>query len=98
MIYVDTPFRVSVNHPTAPRCFRGRLSAHLMADSDEELLAYARSIGMRPSWIQKPGTPRSHFDVTGSRLTRALGDSKVRKLSLLETVDLLRSRFSERRK
>ncbi|SKM81422.1 Uncharacterised protein [Mycobacteroides abscessus subsp. massiliense] len=48
----------------------GRLQArwsHLMADTDEELHAFAARLGLKRSWHQKPGTAISHYDVTDSR-------------------------------
>jgi Protein of unknown function (DUF4031) len=90
VIYVDSPFGIPVDHPTAPRCFKGRQSAHLMADTESELIAYARKIGMRTSWIQKPGTIRAHFDVTGTFLSRVIEDPSVRQLSAREMVVMFR--------
>jgi hypothetical protein len=90
MVYIDTPFDIPRDHPTAPRCFLGHKSAHLMADSEAELVAYARKIGMRESWIQRRGTPMVHFDVTGSRLARVLKDPNVRHLSAQEVLTTIR--------
>jgi len=92
MIYIDNPFSVPDDHPTAPRCFRGKLSAHLMADTEAELVAYAKSIGMRESWIQKRGTAYVHFDVTGTRLTRVLRDERVRRITPREMAIMIRTR------
>lgn len=54
----------------------GRLDArwsHLMADSDEELIEFAKSIGLRPEWIQEPDKPYGpHFDVTESKRQQAI--------------------------
>jgi len=46
--------------------------SHLMAGSEAELVAFARRIGLRPQWIQHPGTPRVHFDVTAGKRQQAL--------------------------
>lgn len=46
--------------------------SHLMADTTEELVAFAKRIGMNPRWIQKAGTPIEHFDVTEPRRQHAL--------------------------
>lgn len=53
----------------------GRLSgvwSHLMADTHQELLDFARQLGLSPRWIQYPGTPLEHFDVTDSKRQQAL--------------------------
>ena len=39
-------------------------SCHLIADSVEELIEFAESIGMRREWFQAKSTP--HFDLTAS--------------------------------
>jgi hypothetical protein len=44
--------------------------SHLMADSSDELRRFAAALGLRPEWIQYPGTPKEHFDVT-DRVRRA---------------------------
>lgn len=49
MIYVDDAF---ISH-------KGRTWCHLMADSDEELEAFARKVGLRPEWKHN-----DHYDVT----------------------------------
>lgn len=79
-VYIDTPFTVPLDHPKAPRCFLGRQSAHLTADTVEELIDYAESIGMNRAWLQHAGRPSFHFDVTGARLKRVLADSRVQKI------------------
>ena len=65
MIWYHAPIR---NGNNGPRCFRGKLFTHLMADSDEELTVFAGALGMKRQWLQHGGTAESHFDVTGSRL------------------------------
>lgn len=53
----------------------GRLDArwsHLFADTTEELVLFATALGMRPQWIQHPGTHREHFDLTDARRERAI--------------------------
>lgn len=41
--------------------------SHLMADgpyAHDQLMQAALDLGLRPEWIQHPGTHREHFDVT----------------------------------
>jgi hypothetical protein len=39
---------------------------HLMADTHLELEAFARRVGLAPSWIQRQGKWTEHYDVTES--------------------------------
>lgn len=53
----------------------GRIAArwsHLMADTPEELAAFARRLRLRPEWVQCPGTWKEHFDVTDSVRAKAI--------------------------
>lgn len=53
----------------------GRLNArwsHLLADTDEELHAFAARLGLRRSWHQKPGTAISHYDVADTKRDLAI--------------------------
>lgn len=87
MIFVDTPFVVEKeDFPNAPRVFHGRRSAHLMADTEDELRAYAKKLGLKVSWIQHPGTYRAHFDVTGKFLEAVERDDTVLKLTSREMI------------
>jgi hypothetical protein len=69
-VYVDDmALRADVS--SGHRTLRGRWS-HLMADSTEELLEFAWRLDLRPGWIQRPGAPTEHCDVTASKRTAAL--------------------------
>jgi Protein of unknown function (DUF4031) len=96
MIYIDSPGKIDENHPTAPRCFKGRMHSHLMADTEQELREYARKLGLSMSWIQHPGNPvYVHFDLTGRFLERALKDAVngvIRQITDREMALLLRAR------
>lgn len=77
----------------------GRLQAlwsHLMADTDEELHAFAARLGLRRSWHQKPGTAISHYDVTDSKrgLALRLGAVPIGYMSR-ESMELIRRRREE---
>lgn len=51
--------------------WRGKRWCHLYADTLPELEAFAREVGLRPSWLQNPtGDGLPHYDVTGSMLDR----------------------------
>lgn len=78
MILIDhlfdtTPF----THSHTPKCFRNTLASHMISslpgpDGTKELLVFASRLGLRPSWLQHPGTYREHFDLVKSRYRRAL--------------------------
>lgn len=79
----------------------GRLQArwsHLMADTDEELHAFAARLGLKRSWHQKPGTAISHYDVTDSRRQEALrlGAVPIGYMSR-ESLDLIRRKRDQLR-
>lgn len=79
----------------------GRLQArwsHLMADTDEELHAFAAKLGLKRSWHQKPGTAISHYDVTDSRRQEALrlGAVPIGYMSR-ESMDLIRRKRDQLR-
>ena len=79
----------------AARVFKpGRMFSHLMADSEEELRAYARSIKLPMTWIQYPGTPQVHFDVTGRILQRIMADDRVPKMSQVDWVEWYKGRLN----
>lgn len=50
---------------------------HMIADTEDELHAFAARIGMRRSWAQYPGTPRSHYDLVPSRRERAVREGAI---------------------
>jgi hypothetical protein len=52
--------------------FGSMVMCHLVADSHEELLAMATTIGVDHKWIQKAGTAREHFDIALSKRALAV--------------------------
>lgn len=62
MVYVDDM--------SAP--YRGMVMCHMVADSDEELLAMANQIGVAARWHQFPGTWKSHFDICKTKRALAI--------------------------
>ena len=93
-VYMDAPAR---NDKTGPKCFHDRDFSHLSADTEAELLAYAKSITMPVRWIQDPGKPSFHFDVTGQWLKYCLNDPKVQQIDKREFVNRLRVKRGEER-
>lgn len=51
----------------------GRIKmSHMVADTSEELRAFATQLGLRQSWIQFKGTRYEHFDISISVRTKAV--------------------------
>lgn len=70
-VYVDD-YRQHAEVSNGGRIIRGRWS-HLLATTEPELVAFARRLGLAPRWIQHPGEPTVHFDVTEPMRERAIG-------------------------
>lgn len=65
----------------------GRMKmCHMVADTEDELLAMADKIGVQRKWHQYPGTPKSHFDVCMSKRALAIkhGAREVTRRELME--------------
>ncbi|MFD1557039.1 DUF4031 domain-containing protein [Paraburkholderia silviterrae] len=55
------------------RASYGRMvMCHMIADTEDELHAMGEAIGVARRWHQKPGTPRSHYDIALSKRARAV--------------------------
>lgn len=67
-VYVGPTFLTPTPSPRWPYPF----AAHLYADTDPELLAFAARIGLEHSWAQRLGHYTAHFDVTPSKRNAAL--------------------------
>lgn len=64
---------------------------HMLADTEEELLAMAAHIGVAKRWHQHPGTARSHFDICLSKRALAV-KAGAREITWRETGQILRAR------
>lgn len=62
-------------------------SCHLIADSVEELIRFAVSIGLRPEWYQPKSSP--HFDLTAEGRAAAIANGAI-ELNNRELVAKLR--------
>jgi hypothetical protein len=67
-------------------------SCHLIADSVEELIEFAVSIGLRPEWFQSKSTP--HFDLTAEGRALAVHNGAIE----LDKRDLIRKLRELRKK
>ena len=63
---------VYVDNMRAP--FGRMIMCHMIADTTDELLSMARSIGVNVKWIQYPGTHRERFDIALSKRAIAVRD------------------------
>lgn len=81
-VYVDDMFR-KATVPNGARTVTGEW-CHMEADTREELDAMADKIGLRRSYIQKPGHPvYEHYDVTRPMRARAIAAGAV-PMTMLE--------------
>ena len=67
-------------------------SCHLIADSIEELIEFAESMGLRREWFQAKSTP--HFDLTadGRATAVAMGATALTNRQLIAKIRELRHR------
>jgi uncharacterized protein DUF4031 len=78
LIVVDPLFSTApFTKASTPRCFRNTQASHMMTTLEgeagrAELVAFARRLGLKPEWIQYPGTRRQHFDLVASKRARAV--------------------------
>lgn len=76
--------------------FGRMIMCHMVADSEEELLAMADRIGVQRRWHQYPGTPRSHFDICRSKRDLAVQNG-AREVGLLDIGRILRAKVEAAR-
>lgn len=50
---------------------------HLAADTHDELVAMARTLGLRDDWIQDEGTDAEHYDLTPARRALAIREGAL---------------------
>jgi hypothetical protein len=58
-----------------------------MADSGQTLRAFGRDVGLPENWLQHPGTPRVHFDISGKWLNFILHHPEVTVLALRQWIE-----------
>jgi hypothetical protein len=72
-VYIDGLFRAQARDSQARAVGRrtGHRWCHLIADTEEELHAFAAAIGMKRAWFQPTSFP--HYDLTPARRAAAVG-------------------------
>lgn len=69
-VYVDNVYiKASVKNGSATHTSRW---CHMTADTREELDVFALRLGLKLQWIQHPGTPLEHYDLTTSKRALAV--------------------------
>ncbi len=52
--------------------WRGKVWCHMLADTEEELHVFAKRLGLKREWHQKPGRYDNHYDLTASKRETAI--------------------------
>lgn len=84
-VYVDDM------HKTPMGNFGRMKMCHMVADSTDELLAMADTIGVQRKWIQHAGTSREHFDIAISKRSMAVSAGAV-EITMRQTGQIVRSK------
>lgn len=67
--------------------FRNMIMCHMLADSEEELHAFALKIGMKREWFQPVSTP--HYDLSLQMRALALKNGAV-EIDARKTVEIIK--------
>ncbi|MBU9386626.1 DUF4031 domain-containing protein [Burkholderia multivorans] len=70
-VYVDDMHAIELGR------FRRMKMSHMIADTTEELIAMARTIGVNTRWLQHPGEPGEHFDIAKGKRELAIAAGAV---------------------
>ncbi len=84
-VYVD-----HLRHTARTRAWPFTMSAHMLADTLDELHAFAARLGMKREWFQSGST--AHYDLTASRhkLALELGAIRLDRVGLVALMRRLR--------
>lgn len=69
----------------------GKRWSHLTADTEDELHAFAASIGLKRAWAQKMGTLFFHYDVIPSKRGQAVQKGAI-EITRRQLGEILRAR------
>jgi Protein of unknown function (DUF4031) len=91
-VYVDDAY-IQAKVKSGPLTHDSRW-CHMTADSTDELIAFAISLGLQEKYIQFRGTWKEHFDVTEGKRRLAVSKGAV-EVSFRERVIQMADRFME---
>ena len=81
-VYVDDMYKYKIGE------FGRMKMSHMMADTEEELLEMADTIGLNRRWIQHEGKGMVHFDVSMSMRKKAV-DAGAQEVTMRELIQLV---------
>lgn len=84
-VYVDDMYKTPLG-----RLGRMKMS-HVIADTDEELVAAIEAVGLNRCHHQYPNTPASHFDVAMSKRSQLIANGAV-PITMRELATKIRNR------
>jgi hypothetical protein len=90
-VYVDGVTRYSANEIQRAARRHGEHWSHLTADTEDELHAFAASIGLKRAWAQRMGTMFFHYDVIPSKRRMAVSRGAI-EISRAQLAEILRAR------
>ncbi len=85
MVYVDNFYMTGAGN------FGRMKMSHMIADTSEELIAMADSIGLQRKWIQHPGTIWEHFDVAIIKRKQAI-ENGAQEINFRDYARIIESR------
>lgn len=91
------PVYVDDMHTTELGKYRRMKMCHMVADTEEELLAMVDKINVQRKWHQYPGTPKSHFDICLSKRALAVQHGAI-EITMDRTVEIVRAKREAKEK
>ena len=72
--------------------FRGMIMCHMLADSVEELHAFAERLGLERSWFQPGSTPHYDLSTRKRRIAIQLGAISIERWQVVLLIQKFRTR------
>ena len=86
-VYIDDLFETS---PYKSKKWKWKQACHLVADTKEELLEFARKLGLNLAWFQNKPGHLPHFDITANKRKEAIACG-AKELSTIEMGRFIRT-------